>query len=193
MNPLEWGWWPWRRARQSMSAMTIIAETPRLILGRFDATDLDALAALMANPDVMRFSLGVYSREQSLSLLERLIADNKANRPTLYAAMHRADEKLIGYCGFLRQKVGEKDELEIGYRFHPDYWNQGIATEAARAVRDYGFDRLGLDHLVSFIHLDNHASRRVAEKNGMQLETEITFRGYPTQVFGISRTVQTRN
>jgi RimJ/RimL family protein N-acetyltransferase len=103
-----------------MSAMTIIAETPRLILRRFDANDLDALAALMANPDVMRFSSDVYSRKQSVSLLERLIADNKANRPTLYAAMHRADEKLIGYCGFRRQKVGKKDELEIGYRFHPD-------------------------------------------------------------------------
>ena len=60
-------------------------------------------------------------------------------------------------------------------------------------MRDHAFRDLKLPRVISLIHPDNLPSRRVAEKNGMQLETEITFRGFPTQVFGISRTVQTRN
>ena len=95
----------------------------------------------------------------------------------------REEEKLIGYCGFLRQIVDEIEEIEIGYRLHPDYWNRGLATEAARAVHDYAFSVLKLERVISLIHPDNHASRRVTEKNGMTLEKETTFRGFPVLVF----------
>jgi ribosomal-protein-alanine N-acetyltransferase len=64
---------------------------------------------------------------------------------------------------------------------------QGLATEAARAVRDHAFDHLQLPRVISLIHPDNIASRRVAEKNGMTPEKETIFRGFPTIVFGISR------
>lgn len=58
--------------------------------------------------------------------------------------MFRANERLIGYRGFFPQIVDGIEELEIGYRLHFDYWGQGIATEAARAVRDYAFADLAL-------------------------------------------------
>jgi len=75
------------------------------------------------------------------------------------------------------------EEIEIGYRLHPDYWNRGLATEAARAVHDHAFSVLKLKRVISLIHRDNHPSRRVAEKNGMTLEKETTFRGFPVLVF----------
>jgi RimJ/RimL family protein N-acetyltransferase len=78
-------------------------------------------------------------------------------------------------------------EVEIGYRLHPDYWNRGLITEAARAVRDHGFADLKLPCVISLIHLENIPSRRVAEKNGMKVEKEITFRGFPTLVYAITR------
>jgi hypothetical protein len=64
---------------------------------------------------------------------------------------------------------------------------RGLATEAARAVRDHGFDDLKLPRLISLIHPDNVASKRVAEKNGMLPEKETIFRGFPAIVFAISR------
>lgn len=171
-----------------MKSNDAVIETARLILRNFVPGDLDELAALMANADFMRFSSGVFTREQTEGfLLERIIAPGRAGLPTLFALIVREENQLIGYCGFYHQVVDEKDEIEIGYRIHPEYWNRGIATEAARAVRDYAADVLQLERVISLIHPDNHASRRVAEKNGMRLEKETVFRGFPTLVFAIER------
>jgi ribosomal-protein-alanine N-acetyltransferase len=99
----------------------------------------------------------------------------------------RATGELIGFCGFLHQEVDGRQEIEIAYRLHPDFWNRGIATEAARAVRDHAFRDLKLDRVISLIHPENTASRRVAEKNGMTVEKETVFRGFPAQVFVTTR------
>ena len=141
----------------------------------------------MANADFMRFSLGVFSREQTAAFLEKVRARDRDGLPSQFGVVVRADERLIGYCGFFPQVVDGIEELEIGYRIHPDHWGQGLATEAARAVRDYGFDDLKLPRLISLIHPENVASRRVAEKNGMTLEKETVFRGFSTIVYSISR------
>jgi ribosomal-protein-alanine N-acetyltransferase len=79
------------------------------------------------------------------------------------------------------------EEVEIGYRLHPDYWNRGLITEAALAVRDHGFRDWKLSRVISLIHPENIPSRRVAEKNGMKVEKEITFRGFSTLMFAITR------
>jgi RimJ/RimL family protein N-acetyltransferase len=100
---------------------------------------------------------------------------------------------LVGYCGFFHQIVDEIEEIEIGYRLHPAYWDQGLATEAATAVRDHAFRDLKLPRVISLIHPDNIASRRVAEKIGMTHEKETVFRGFPTIVFAISRGVWSAN
>lgn len=162
-------------------------ETPRLILRAFLEDDLDNLSVLMANPDFMRFSLGVFSREQTAGFLEKVRRRDGAGLPSQFAVTLPQDDRLIGYCGFFLQVVDGVEEMEIGYRLHPSYWGQGLATEAARAVRDHAFDDLKLPRVISLIHPDNVASRRVAEKNGMRPEKETNFRGFPTIVFGIER------
>ena len=94
---------------------------------------------------------------------------------------------MIGYCGFFHQEVDGTEEIEIGYRLDPDYWSGGLATEAARAVRDHAFRDLKLQRVISLIHPENAPSRRVAEKIGMKIEKETVFRGFPTLVFAIPR------
>ncbi|MDQ3116343.1 MAG: GNAT family N-acetyltransferase [Verrucomicrobiota bacterium] len=144
----------------------------------------------MADADFMRFSSGVFTREQTASFLfDRVIAPAQAGLPSQYAVIARDENRLIGYCGFFRQVVDEVNEVEIGHRLHPDYWNRGLATEAAQAVRAYAFNVLKLDRVISLIHPDNHASRRVTEKNGMTLETTTLFRGFPAQVFSCTKDV----
>jgi [ribosomal protein S5]-alanine N-acetyltransferase len=160
--------------------------TDRLRLRPFQESDLDEMAALMANHDFMRFSLGIFSREQTAAFLEKIRKRDQEGLPSQFAVVVRPGERLIGYCGFFAQMVDDLEEIEIGYRLHPDYWGQGLATEAARAVRDFGFDKLKLPRLISLIHPDNAASKRVAEKNGMTPEKETVFRGFPTIVYSIS-------
>jgi ribosomal-protein-alanine N-acetyltransferase len=165
--------------------MSFALKTERLILRPFRRDDLDELSELMANPGSMRFSTGVYSREQTATFLNKIIGWDDSGIPSLFAVILPETGVLLGYCGFYHPEGFE--DTEIGYRLHPDFWNKGFATEAARAVRDCGFVEWELNRLISLIHPENIPSRRVAEKNGLTLERETTFKGFRTQVFAISR------
>ena len=135
----------------------------------------------------MRFSLGVYDREQTQAFLDKLLGWQNAGKPSLFAMILKTDRTFLGYCGFYHQHIDDQDEIEIGYRLHPEYWNQGLATEAGLAVRDHAFRDLKLPRVISLISFENHPSRRVAEKNGMKLEKQTIYRGFPTNVFALSR------
>jgi len=65
-----------------------VLRTSRLVLRPFRADDIDRLAKLMANRDFMRFSLGPYTREQTLAFLDKLLAWQNANEPSLFAMIH---------------------------------------------------------------------------------------------------------
>ena len=162
-------------------------ETERLILRSFREEDVDAMAQLFANPDFMRFSLGAFTeRKKTVDFIEKVVGWARESMPSQFAVILRGEHAVIGYCGF-HHHPEVPGEVEIGYRLHPDYWNRGLITEAARAVRDHGFADLKLPHVISLIHPENIPSRRVAEKNGMKVEKEIKFRGFPTLVFAITR------
>jgi RimJ/RimL family protein N-acetyltransferase len=164
----------------------MILETARLILREFQDEDIGRLAELMANRDFMRFSLGPYTREQTQTVLQKFLSWNQAGLPSQFAVVIRENKNLLGYCGFLHHPE-VPEEVEIDYRLDPPYWNRGLITEAACAVRDYAFLDLKLPRVISLIHPENIPSRRVAEKIGMAPEKEITFRGFPTTVFALSR------
>jgi RimJ/RimL family protein N-acetyltransferase len=163
-----------------------VLETARLSLRPFREEDIDRLAELMANRDFMRFSRGPYTREQTQGVLDKFLSWKKAGLPSPFGVVLRENTEVLGYCGFLHHPE-VPGEVEIGYRLHPDYWNRGLITEAAQAVRDHGFRDWKLSRVISLIHPENIPSRRVAEKNGMKVEKEITFRGFPTLVFAITR------
>ena len=96
--------------------------------------------------------------------------------------------EFAGQCGLTVQEVEGKNEVEIGYLFLRKYWGQGLATEAARAARDYGFNTLGYERLVSLIVPGkNLASRRVAEKVGLTLEKEVEKWGKRICVYAIRK------
>ena len=165
-----------------------VLETSRLILRPFCEDDVERMAELFANPDFMRFSLGVFTkREQTVAFIEKVMGWDRAGIPSQFAVVRRGENKLIGYCGFFHHPEHGIHDIEIGYRLDPVYWNRGLATEAARAVRDYGFRDLKLLRVISLIHPENIPSRRVAEKNGMTVEKEIIFRGFRTNVFALTR------
>src|SRR4029077_20476855 len=92
---------------------------------------------LFANQDFMRFSLGVFTaRKQTIAFVEKVIAWARAGIPSQFAVVPRGEDAIIGYCGFFYHPEHAIEDIEIGYRLNPDYWNRGLITEAAQAVRE---------------------------------------------------------
>ncbi len=153
-------------------------ETPRLHLRLMDSSDVDGLLEIFGDPIVMAsFNSSPFSSEQ----MEQWIRGNLAHQGTygygLFAVIHKLNDLLIGDCGLEHMEVGGELATELGYDFRSDYWNQGYATEAALAVRDYAFNNLKLPSLISLIRVGNEASKRVSEKIGMQFSDEINMNG----------------
>jgi ribosomal-protein-alanine N-acetyltransferase len=105
-----------------------------------------------------------------------------------WATIHKADNRFIGRCGLLPQTIDDRQEYEVAYMIARSYWNQGLGTEAARAIKAYGFYKLPVSRLVSIIAPGNQASIRVAEKNGMRHVEDILFEGFECHLYAVERT-----
>lgn len=92
---------------------------------------------------------------------------------------------MIGHCGL--EYVVSLDEVEVNYLLAREYWGQGLATESAIAIANYGFETLQLERLVGIAKPENLASCRVMEKIGMQYEKNIQLNGVEWVLFTINR------
>ncbi|HTA47835.1 MAG TPA: GNAT family N-acetyltransferase [Verrucomicrobiae bacterium] len=162
-------------------------ETPRLILREFSADDVDSLGEVLSDPETMRFYPAALDRAGVEEWIARNCRRYAKDGHGLWAMLLKTSGELIGDCGLTVQPVDSTDEIEIGYHVRRDHWGQGLATEAARACRDYGFARLPVDHIISLIRPENLPSRRVAEKNGMTIWKEVIRKGIPHLVYKIQR------
>lgn len=151
----------------------IVAQTPRLILRQLTLDDVEDLAAIYADPVVMRFFDGTYTYEKTKQWLqERVFKFYEQRGWGLWATIYKMDNKLIGRCGLTPQLVDGTEEIEIGYLLAKEYWGMGLATEAACFSRDYGFEKLRANRLISLIDPDNIASQKVANKVGLTYEKD---------------------
>ena len=164
-----------------------IADIPRLQLRYFEPEDVLPLSQLLADPEVMRFSVaGPKTTEQTQSLVDSCRTEYETNGYALYAVVYKEDRRLIGYCGFMPQLVSDVPEIELGYRLHPAYGGRGLGTEAARAAVQYAANTLKLERLVAVIEADNIGSVKVALRAGMHKETETEWRGLSVGVYAIT-------
>jgi RimJ/RimL family protein N-acetyltransferase len=146
----------------------LIAQTERLRLREFSERDLDELAAMVADEEQMRFYPRTKTRDEAAAWISRNLALYKECGFGLWHIASLASSCFLGYCGI--RPLSGTSEIEIGWHTKKTCWKQGIATEAATAVRDLAFRRFRLTRLVAVIHPDHAASRRVAEKIGMHYE-----------------------
>jgi len=164
-----------------------ILETSRLILREFVADDRDALGLVLGDPETMHF----YPTPLNRAAVEEWIARNRRRYSKdghgLWAMVLKPTGEVIGDCGLTVQTVDDVDEIEIGYHVRRDCWGKGLATEAARACREYGFAKLPVERLISLIRPENLSSRRVAEKNGMTVWKEVMRKGLLHCVYSIRR------
>ena len=161
--------------------MTIILQTPRLVLRHQVPTDLDDLWSLYCDPEITRYIPDApRTREEAREELEWHMHGHPRN-PDLgfWATIHKESGNFIGRCGLLPWLLDSQDEVEVAYTIARPYWGQGLATEAAKAILQHGFEHLNLSRLVSLIDPENTASQRVAEKIGMAYEKTVDDGNFP--------------
>ena len=140
--------------------------TDRLRFREMTDADIDKMAALLGDPEVMRFYPAPKSREEAAGWI-RWNQGNYAEHGYGLWIVETLSGEFIGDCGLTWQQVNAEHKLEVGYHVRSDLQGRGFATEAAAACRDYARDQIQAAELVAIIHPDNRASERVAEKIGM--------------------------
>ena len=144
--------------------------TPRLTLRQMTDADLDDMAALLGDEDVMRYYPRPKTRHEAREWIVRNQERYEAHGFGLWI-MHRTDTgEFVGDCGLTYQRIDGVDELEVGYHVRTARQGNGYATEAAAAARDFARDVLGARRLIAIINPRNLPSQRVAAKIGLEVE-----------------------
>ena len=140
----------------------------RVLLRSWHDRDADAFAAMNADPGVMQFFVAPLSRDESDALLARMRAHTE-KRGWGWWCVDIGGE-CAGFTGLSEPPYETPFTpcVEVGWRFRPEFWGHGYATEAARLALGYGFDALRLREIVSFAAVGNQRSRRVMERIGMK-------------------------
>ncbi len=148
---------------------TTVLETPRLALRTWSDELLPALHRdVLGSPEVMVFSLGVLSFEQSREWMQRKQRLHEETGHTHWAVERKQDGRLVGICGIVYQELPEGRFPELGYRFAREVWGQGLASEAAGACVRWAWENKNWGRLTAIIEPANRRSVRVAEKIGMR-------------------------
>jgi RimJ/RimL family protein N-acetyltransferase len=154
-------------------------ETPRLTLRRWQECDRAPFAAMNADPVVMHYFSGPFTREQSDESIDRYLAAFDREGFSFFAATQRDTNGFIGTIGLqtMRDIVPNLPQpaVEIGWRLAQTAQGKGFATEGARAIIDFAFNKLRLPEVVAITALPNQPSRRVMEKLGMTHRPELDF------------------
>ena len=143
--------------------------TERLVLRPFTDVDRPPFAELNAHPLVVE-SLGESpSRAESDALADRFSEEMAREGWGLWAVEVAGGQPFVGMVGLHRVNAALPcaPAVEVGWRFHPDHWGHGYATEAAAASLRFGFDEAQLEEIVAFTTTLNTRSQAVMERIGM--------------------------
>lgn len=168
--------------------MRKILETDRLILREFEDSDIDALKTVLGDSTVMKFSLnGAMNTEQIQEFIAKSKFRYQNDKTGIWATVLKESGELIGGIGLPFQEVEGKKHMEVAYRIATDYWGKGYATEAAKACRNYAFNTLQHDYLISIIEKENIPSIAVAKRVGMEFERNALAWDIPVEIYSIKK------
>ena len=170
--------------------MPIPLETERLRIRPYREEDAGGLHDVFGSPEVMRWTPSAPSKDvaETAARLVRTMAFT-ARQPAglgLWALELRSTSEFLGQVGLFPVE-GKGPEVEVAYELAPRAWGRGYATEAARALVEYGFGEIGLARVVALIVPDNVRSRRVAEKLAMREEGQARHYGLDLVKYAVAR------
>lgn len=145
----------------------MLIETDGLFIKPLSLENLDDYAAMVADPEVMRYLNNCVprTRDYATDYLENLIKLQKEKGFTRYGVFDRSEGSLCGHCGY----KDIEGRIDIGWTYIQRVWGKGIGTEAARAVLKYGFDNLHFAMITARSTPDNKGSVGVMKAAGMRL------------------------
>lgn len=155
-----------------------------MILREFKPEDAREIFELNKDTEVIKYTgdPAFESVEEAEKFL-RAYDQYKKYKMGRWAVIEKDSGCFLGWCG-LRYDP-EAKEANLGFRLFQKFWNQGFATEAARASLKYGFEKLGLKYIIGRSVEDNKASVKVLEKLGMRFLTSFDFEGSPGVIYKI--------
>ncbi|BDI32551.1 N-acetyltransferase [Capsulimonas corticalis] len=147
-------------------------ETDRLLLRPFRAEDFDELHHILSDAKTMQFWPAPFSREATQGWMERNIVRCADDGHGRMAMVQKQTGVIVGDCGIVPLEINGALENDLGYIVHHAFWNRGYASEAAAAQLDFGLRSLLLKRICANMPTTHGASRRIAEKIGMQYAGE---------------------
>ena len=152
---------------------------------------MEPYARMCADPEVMRYigDGATLTREQSEGQISRFVRHWEERGFGLWALEEKASGAFVGFVGLLHHDDWPEGDhkVEVGWRLDRAHWGGGFATEGAAASVRYGFERVGLERIISIIQPANLASRRVAEKVGLTRRGETRWRGSDALWYAVDR------
>ena len=162
--------------------MKKVLETERLFLREMTMSDLDALYAVLGDPEIMQHYPYSFDEERVRGWIERNMNRYENDGFGLWAVCLKETGEMIGDCGLTLQNIDGTMLPEIGYHIRKDQQHRGYAKEAAAAVRDWAFSNTEYPALYSYCKYTNVGSFKTAESIGMHFEKE-----YPDEANKITR------
>ncbi len=162
-------------------------ETERLSIRELEESDLDFVAEMLADPEVMRYWPSTCSREEAAEWIARHRRRYVDDGFGYWRMALKESGQPVGQVGLLRQDIEGQVATGLGYMVHRPYWRQGFAFEAATACLRYGLETLGVPRIAVLIRPENGPSLAVARKLGGRFEREIEYAGFCHQVYWIER------
>jgi RimJ/RimL family protein N-acetyltransferase len=162
--------------------------TERIITRRLVPEDHKNWKPFFQDPAACRFipDRGIKDPgERAIHWVNRQIERYAQHSYGLHALLDRKTNRFMGQCGLLTQEIDGAEEVEIGYHLLPEFRGRGLATEAAKAFRDYAFDQMLTDTLVSIIDKDNLSSQKVANRNGMKAGKPVSWQNMDVIIYRI--------
>jgi RimJ/RimL family protein N-acetyltransferase len=153
--------------------VTVVLETARLRLREMEPGDLDFVAAMLGDPEVMRYYPRVSSRAEAQAWLDRQRKRYIDDGHGLWLVEERATGMPAGQVGLSMQEVEGARRPEVGWLLHRPCWGKGYATEASRVLLRLSFEDLHLHRVYGRVEARNLGSARVLEKLGMRREAHL--------------------
>lgn len=142
---------------------------------------------MFSDPLARRFYPDMIDVEAARRWIEHWTRHREEHGVSLWALEDRKDGAFVGDCGLVWQDVAGERLLEVGYHVTAARRGVGLATEAAAVCLAHGFATLPVERIVSLVHVENAASRAVAERVHTGLWKEIDRRSMPHRVYATTR------
>ena len=161
-------------------------ETERLLARKLSENDFDLILPTYQNEQVMQTLGGVISKEDAYKKFKWNLERWEQQGFGSWLWFDKVSNQFVGRAGLRAMELENHPVIEVGYILLPEFWNQGLATEMAKASVEIGFKHLKLKELVAFTLLSNQASQHVMEKMGFKFSHHFIYEGDPHVLYRLT-------